>query len=197
MEKKINILIADDESLIRIDIKEILEENGYNVVGEAKTGIEVLELCDRLSPDLILLDIKMPEMSGLDVLRELNKNTDYYKAPVIMVTAYNDKEFLKEAIEFGVFSYITKPIKTEDLLNAIEITNIKSNELKLIYNEVNKLKQAIEIRKIVEIAKGILMEINNWSEKEAFRFIQKKSMDMRETMKSIAQKIISENDRDK
>lgn len=192
-KKKLNILIADDESLIRIDIKEILEENNYNVVGEAKTGKEVLDFCNRENPDLILLDIKMPEMTGLEVLRELNKNTDYYKVPVIMITAYSDKDFVKEAIELGVFSYITKPIKTNDLLNAIEITKIKSDELKSIYKEVNKLKEAIEIRKIVEIAKGILMEKNNWNEKESFRYIQKRSMDSRESMKEVAQKIIQEN----
>lgn len=191
--EKLNILIADDESLIRIDIKEILEENNYNIIGEAKTGKEVLEFCSKNNPDLIILDIKMPEMTGLEVLRELNKNSDYYKVPVIMITAYTDKNFVKEAIELGVFSYITKPIKTNDLLNAIEITKIKSEELKSIYKEVNKLKEAIEIRKVVEIAKGILMEKYNWTEKESFRYIQKMSMNNREPMKDIAQKIIQEN----
>jgi response regulator NasT len=192
-KKKLNIFIADDESIIRIDIKEILEENNYNVIGEAKTGKEVLDFCSKQTPDLILLDIKMPEMTGLEVLKELNKNTDYYKVPVIMITAYNDKNFVKEAIELGVFSYITKPIKTNDLLNAIEITKAKSDELKSIYEQVNKLKEAIEVRKIVEIAKGILMKKNNWSEKEAFRHIQKTSMDLRTPMKDIAKKIIDEN----
>lgn len=192
-KEKFNILIADDEALIRIDIKEILEENNYNVIGEAKTGKEVLDFCNKSMPDLILLDIKMPEMTGLEVLRELNKNSDYYKVPVIMVTAYTDKDFVKEAIELGVFSYITKPIKTTDLLNAIEITRVKSEEMRLIYQEVNKLKEAIEVRKIVEIAKGILMEKNNWTEREAFRYIQKTSMNSREPMKKIAQKIIQEN----
>jgi len=157
-KKKLNIFIADDESIIRIDIKEILEENNYNVIGEAKTGKEVLDFCSKQTPDLILLDIKMPEMTGLEVLKELNKNTDYYKVSVIMITAYNDKNFVKEAIELGVFSYITKPIKTNHLLNAIEITKAKSDELKSIYEQVNKLKEAIEVRKIVEIAKGILIK---------------------------------------
>lgn len=191
--KKTDILIADDESIIRMDIREILQENGYNVIGEAKTGREVLDFCKKKTPDLILLDIKMPEMDGLQVLKELNINTDYYKVPVIMITAYSDKDFVKDAIELGVFSYITKPIKTNDLLNAIEITKIKADEMKSIYREVNKLKEAIEIRKIVEIAKGILMEKNNWNEKESFRYIQKRSMDSRESMKEVAQKLIQDN----
>lgn len=192
-KKNINILIADDESLIRMDLKELLEENGYTVVGEAKDGREVIELFGNLKPDLLILDIKMPEMDGLEALKILNKDQDYPRAPVIMLTAFSQPELVERAVGLGVFAYIVKPIKETDLLPAIEITTARAREMKIIQQEVGKLRETLEIRKLVEKAKGLLMSVFSLSEAEAFRKIQKYSMDNRKSMKEVAEQIILNN----
>ncbi|MFN8579029.1 MAG: response regulator [Candidatus Sericytochromatia bacterium] len=192
-KKNINILIADDEPLIRMDLKEILEEKGYNVVDEARNGLEVLDFCQSNKPDLIILDIKMPEMDGLETLKKLNSSLDYPKVPVIMLTAYSQPELIEQAVGLGVFAYIVKPVKEYDLLPAIEITLARANEMSFIQKEVGKLKETLEVRKLVEKAKGLLMARENIDEPEAFRRIQKLSMDTRKPMKEIAEEVIKNN----
>ena len=189
-KKNVNILIADDESLIRMDLKEILEEKGYNVIYEAKNGLEVVEFCLKNEPDLMILDIKMPEMDGLEALRELNSSNDYPRVPVIMLTAYSQPELIDQAVGLGVFAYIIKPVKEYELLPAIEITLARANEMSFIQKEVGKLKETLEIRKLVEKAKGLLMAKEKIAEPEAFRRIQKYSMDTRKPMKEVAEEII-------
>jgi AmiR/NasT family two-component response regulator len=189
-KKNINILIADDESLIRMDLKEILQENGYNVIGEAKDGKEVLAFFDKITPDLLILDIKMPELDGLQTLKMLNNSDEYPRVPVIMLTAFSQPELIEQAVGLGVFAYIVKPIKESDLLPAIEITIARANEMNFIQQEVGKLKETLEIRKLVEKAKGILMKNYSLNESEAFRKMQKLSMDTRRPMKEIAEEII-------
>ena len=191
-KKNINIVIADDESLIRMDLKEILEENGYNVIGEAKNGREVIELCEKLTPDLLILDIKMPELDGLETLKIINSSTNYPKFPVIMLTAYSQSELVEQAVSLGVFAYIVKPIKEHDLLPSIDITIARAKEMNLIQKEVGKLRETIEVRKLVEKAKGLLMNKYYINEADAFRMIQKISMDTRIPMKEVAEKVISE-----
>jgi AmiR/NasT family two-component response regulator len=192
-KKNINILIADDESLIRMDLKEILEEKGYNVIGEARNGLEVLEFCQNNTPDLIILDIKMPEMDGIETLKKFNSSFDYPKIPVIMLTAYSQPELIEQAVGLGVFAYIVKPVKEYDLFPAIEITLARANEMSFIQKEVGKLKDTLEVRKLVERAKGLLMAKETIDEPEAFRKIQKLSMDTRKPMKEIAEEIIKNN----
>jgi AmiR/NasT family two-component response regulator len=189
-KKNINILIADDESLIRMDLKEILQENGYNVIGECKDGKEVLAFFEKKTPDLLILDIKMPELDGLQTLKKINDSEEYPRVPVIMLTAFSQPELIEQAVGFGVFAYIVKPIKESDLLPAIEITIARANEMNFIQQEVGKLKETLEIRKIVEKAKGILMTAYSLNESEAFRKMQKLSMDTRRPMKEIAEEII-------
>jgi len=191
--KNINIFIADDESLIRMDLREILEENGYQVYGEAKSGLEVLELFSSGIPDLLIMDIKMPDLDGLETLQKLNHSLDYPKIPVIFLTAYGQPELIEQAAGLGVFAYLVKPIKENELLAAISVTLARAKEMNFIQNEVGKLKETLEVRKIVEKAKGILMNTKDWSESEAFRFIQKRSMDLRKSMKEVAENIISED----
>lgn len=191
--KNINILIADDESLIRMDLKEILEENGYNVIGEAKNGNDVIEFCEKQNPDLMILDIKMPEKDGLETLKEISQKNEFPKIPTIMLTAFSQPELIEQAIGLGVFAYIVKPIKEKELLPAIEITVARANEMKVIQKEVGKLKETLEIRKLVEKAKGLLMQKESISESEAFRKIQKLSMDTRKPMKELAEEIIANN----
>jgi len=190
-KKNVGILIVDDESIIRMDLREILREKGYNVIGEAKNGLEVLEFCQNVTPDLIIMDIKMPEMDGLEVLKEMNKDIDFPKVPVIMLTAYNQPELIEKAISLGVFGYIVKPIRESNLLPAIEICLARSSELKTIQKEVGKLKETLEVRKFVEKAKGMLMSEFSITEADAFRKIQKLSMDTRRSMKDIALEIIN------
>jgi len=190
-KKNVGILIVDDESIIRMDLREILREKGYNVIGEAKNGLEVLEFCQNVTPDLIIMDIKMPEMDGLEVLKEMNKDIDFPKVPVIMLTAYNQPELIEKAISLGVFGYIVKPIRESNLLPAIEICLALDQELKTIQKEVGKLKETLEVRKFVEKAKGMLMSEFSITEADAFRKIQKLSMDTRRSMKDIALEIIN------
>lgn len=192
-KKNINILIADDEPLIRMDLKEILEEKGYNVVGEARNGLEVLDFCQSNKPNLIILDIKMPEMDGLETLKKLNLSLDYPRVPVIMLTAYSQPELIEQAVGLGVFAYIVKPVKEYDLLPAIEITMARANEMSFIQKEVGKLKETLEVRKLVERAKGLLMAKENIDEPEAFRRIQKLSMDTRKPMREVAEEVIKNN----
>lgn len=192
-KKNINILIADDESLIRMDLKEILEEKGYNVIGEAKNGYDVLDFCNETTPDLIILDIKMPEMDGFQTLQHLNISSAYPKIPVIMLTAYSQPELIEQAVGMGVFAYIVKPVKEYDLLPAIEITLARASEMMFIQKEMGKLKDTLEVRKLVERAKGLIMAKESVSEPEAFRKIQKLSMDTRKPMKEIAEEIIKNN----
>jgi len=189
-KKNINILIVDDESLIRMDLKEILQENGYNVIGEAKDGREALDFFEKFTPDLLILDIKMPELDGLETLKLLNNSDEFPRVPVIMLTAYSQPELIEKAVGLGVFAYIVKPIKESDLLPAIEITIARANEMNFIQQEVGKLKETLEIRKIVEKAKGILMTGYSLNEAEAFRKMQKLSMDTRRPMKEVAEEII-------
>lgn len=190
MTKSLKIFIADDESLIRLDLKEMLEEYGYQVVGQAKDGLEVVEFVPKLNPDLIILDIKMPNMTGLEALAQINKEENKKRIPVIMLTAFSDKELVEQAVELGVFAYLVKPIKETDLIPAIKVAISRSNEMQAIQKQVGKLKEALEVRKLVEKAKGILMEKYKLTESQAFRRIQKTSMDTRKTMKDIAEAII-------
>ncbi|MFN8671602.1 MAG: response regulator [Candidatus Sericytochromatia bacterium] len=195
-KKNINILIADDESLIRMDIKEILMENNYEVIGEAKNGKEVLEICKEKTPELLILDIQMPEMNGLEALEQLNNSDEYPKFPVIMLTAYPKPELIEKAVALGVFAYLIKPVKEGELLANIEIAIARNTEMKIIQKEVGVLKETIEVRKLVEKAKGILMNKYLLTEQEAFKKIQKYSMDNRTSMKNIAEKIINNGDLD-
>jgi len=191
--KNVNILIADDESLIRMDLREILEENGYQVSGEAKSGVEVLNLLASTIPDLLIMDIKMPELDGLETLQKLNQALDYPKIPVILLTAYGQPELIEQAASLGVFAYLVKPIKENELLAAISVTLARAKEMNFIQNEVGKLKETLEVRKLVEKAKGILMRARGWDESEAFRFVQKTSMNLRKSMKEVAESIISDD----
>lgn len=192
--KNINILIADDEALLRMDLKEVLLENDYNVIGEARNGNEVLEFCKTTTPDLLILDVKMPDMDGLKTLEILNSSLEYPKFPVIMLTAYSQKDLVEKASSLGVFGYLIKPVKETDLLPAIEIAMARASEMLFIQKQVGKLKETLEVRKFVEKAKGILMEKYLLSEQDSFKKIQKFSMDNRKSMREVAENIINEGD---
>lgn len=189
MSKKLRILIADDESIIRLDLKEMLEDNGHTVVGEASDGKIAVELAEKLKPDLIVMDIKMPNLDGLGAVKQINQG-DKGRIPVVMVTAYSQPELVEQAVELGVFAYLVKPIKEGDIMPTIEVAMSRAEEMNALEKEVADLKDALETRKVVERAKGILIETYNITEAEAFRRIQKLSMNSRKPIKEIADAII-------
>jgi len=190
MERK-RILIADDESLIRMDLQEMLRNLGYLVVGEAGDGITALKLARELKPDLVIMDIRMPAMDGIDAAKVL---TEEKIAPVVLLTAYSQKDLIERAKEAGVVGYLVKPFKESDLTPAIEVALARFSEFKQMTQEVDDLQHALTTRKLVDRAKGILMDTKGLTETEAFRAIQKMSMDNRRPMKAVAEAIIMAHD---
>jgi response regulator NasT len=189
MTKKLRILIADDESIIRLDLKEMLEENGHAVIGEASDGKLAVELAEKLQPDLIVMDIKMPNLDGLGAVKQINQDAKK-RIPVVMVTAYSQPELVEQAVGLGVFAYLVKPIKEGDIMPTIEVAMSRAEEMNALEKEVANLKDALETRKLVERAKGILIETYGITEAEAFRKIQKLSMNSRKPIREIADAII-------
>jgi len=185
--KRTRVLIADDESLILMDLREMLTNLGYLVVGEANDGRSAVNMARELRPDLVLMDIKMPDMDGVEAAKIL---TSEKVAPVLLLTAYSQQELIDRAREAGVVGYLVKPFRESNLAPAIEITLARFEEFRAVQKEADDLKDALETRKVVDRAKGILMDSQNLSEQEAFRRIQKMSMNTRRPMKEIAEAII-------
>jgi AmiR/NasT family two-component response regulator len=181
------VIIADDESLIRMDLREMLQNLGYLVVGEVGDGRSAVNLARELRPDVVIMDIKMPDMDGIDAAKVL---TEEHIAPVILLTAYNQRDLVERAKEAGVVGYMVKPFRESDLVPAIEVALARFNEFEALHKEVNDLQVALETRKLVDRAKGILMDTQNLTEAEAFRKIQKMSMNTRKPMKEVAEAII-------
>jgi response regulator NasT len=187
MAQQLRLVIADDESLIRMNLKETLVGLGYLVVGEAGDGVSVINLARELRPDLVVMDIKMPKLDGIQAAKVL---TEEKIAPVLLLTAYSDRELVERAREAGVVNYVVKPFREAELLPAIEIALGRFNEFREIEQQVNDLKESIETRKLVERAKGVLMDTQGLKEQEAFRKIQQLSMNTRKSMREIAQAIL-------
>ncbi|MFQ3550016.1 MAG: response regulator [Armatimonadota bacterium] len=188
---QIRVVIADDESIIRMDLTSLLEEMGHIVVGEAADGQKAIELARALKPDVVLLDIKMPVMDGLDAAKII---ADEKIAPVVLLTAYSQKDLIERAKETGVYAYLVKPFQESDILPAIEIALARYLESKDLEKQVDSLEEKLEARKLVDRAKGILMDKFKMTEAEAFRRIQQQSMNQRKTMKEIAEAIIIAHD---
>ena len=181
------ILIVDDESIIRLDLRERLSDLGYTVAGEAADGHAAVTLARRLRPDLVLMDIKMPKMDGISAARILLQERI---APVVLLTAYSDRDLVEDAREAGVLGYISKPFREADLAPTLEVAIARFAELRAIEQENVDLKETLETRRLVERAKGLLMDRQGMSESAAFRRIQKLAMDRRKPMKEIAEAII-------
>lgn len=182
------IVIADDEPITMMDLKEILCGAGYNVVGEASDGFDAVELCRKFNPDLVILDIKMPLLDGLKASKIIG-NEGLAKS-IILLTAYSGKEFIEQAKEAGVIGYLVKPIDERSLLPAVEIAIYNGAQIEKIKNNIKDTKNQLEDRKLIERAKGILMKNYSITEDEAYNRIRKLSMDKRCTMKQIADAII-------
>jgi response regulator NasT len=184
------VIIADDESLVRADLREALTELGYLVVREAGDGQSAVNMARELQPDVVVMDIKMPGLDGIEAAQVL---TQEKIAPVVLLTAYSQRELIERAKEAGVVGYLVKPFRETDLAPAIELAIARFAEFRALEQEVGNLSEALETRKKVERAKGILMEQQDMSEAEAFRKIQKMSMNTRRPMKEVAEAIILAN----
>jgi response regulator NasT len=182
----LRILIADDEAVVRMDLREMLEESGYEVVGEAGDGERAVELGEEKKPDLAILDIKMPKMNGLEAAEKLMEKG----VATLVLTAYTDREFIDRAKEIGVLAYLVKPFTKESLIAAIEMAMARFRELQELRKEVSSLREALEVRKLVERAKGLLMKHLGISEEDAYRYLQKRSMEYRKPMKEVAEAVI-------
>lgn len=181
-------VIADDEPLIKMDIREILELNGYEVVGEALDGFDAVELCRRHRPDFVIMDIKMPLLNGLKAAEIINR--EKLAGCVLLLTAYSDKSMAAEASKADVMGYLVKPIDENALIPAIEVALHKREEIERIHEEYQKTKQALESRKLLDRAKGILMDSQGMSEMAAYHYIRKVAMDKECTIAQVAEMIV-------
>jgi two-component system, response regulator PdtaR len=179
------IVVAEDETLIRMDLVEMLTESGYQVVAQATNGQEAITLVTEHKPDLIILDVKMPILDGISAAEQLIN-----MCPVLMLTAFSQKELVERARDSGVMAYVVKPFTINDLLPAIEISISRYRQMKTLESEVADLYERLETRKLLDRAKGILMEALNLTEPEAFSWIQKTAMDRRIPMKEVAMAVI-------
>jgi response regulator NasT len=187
------IIIADDESLIRLDLREMLTHLGYDVIGEAGDGRSAMDLARKLRPDLVIMDIKMPDVDGISAAEGL---TEDRIAPVVLLTAYSDQALVDRAKEAGVVGYVVKPFREAELMPVIELSLARFEEFQALEREVGNLKDALESRKVVERAKGVLMEVHGLREAEAFHRIRKTSMDARKSMREVAEAILLTHEMD-
>jgi AmiR/NasT family two-component response regulator len=185
---KRRIVVAEDESLIRMDIVETLTDQGFDVVGEAGDGLRAIELARELKPDLMVMDIKMPDMDGLSAAEQIAK----LRIPVVFLTAFNQQELVARASEVGAMAFLVKPFSPEDLFPAIEVAFSRFQQLTQLESEVSDLTERLETRKLVERAKGVLGVQMGLSEPEAFRWIQKAAMDRRIGMVDVARTILDQ-----
>jgi two-component system, response regulator PdtaR len=182
------VVVAEDESLIRMDIVETLNEHGFVVVGEAADGNRAVELASELKPDLIVMDIKMPDLDGLSAAEKIAE----LKIPVVLLTAFSQQELVARAAEVGAMAFLVKPFTPQDLMPAIEIALSRHQQLISLESEVSDLAERLETRKLIERAKGVLSEKMKLTEPEAFRWIQKASMDRRLSMADVARTVLEQ-----
>jgi response regulator NasT len=182
------VVIAEDEALIRLDLREMLREEGFDVVGEAADGEQAVALANELVPDVVICDIKMPKMDGIAAAAQIAGKR---VAPVVMLTAFSQRDLIERARDAGAMAYLVKPFEKRDLLPAIEMATSRFAEIKALEEEVTGLKERLEARKLIERAKGTLMTTHGLSEPEAFRWIQRAAMDNRTSMRAVAELVLN------
>lgn len=181
------IVIAEDEAIIRLDLRELLEEEGYSVVGEAGRGDQAVELVRSLRPDLVILDVKMPGIDGIEAARQI---TAEGICAVLMLTAFSQREVVEQARDAGAVAYLVKPFQKSDLVPAIELATARYAETKALAAEVGELTERLEVRKLIDRAKGRLIDVHGMKEADAFAFIQKLAMSKRTTMREVAESVM-------
>jgi len=181
------VLVAEDEALIRLDLREMLEEEGYDVCGEAADGASAVTLAQQLRPQLVILDVKMPVLDGISAAEQIVAERI---APVVILTAFSQRDLVERAREAGAMAYLVKPFQKKDLLPTIEMAVSRFAELVALEAEVADLSGRLEARKLVDRAKGVLQSAHGLSEPDAFRWIQRRSMDSRQSMRAVAQAVI-------
>lgn len=184
----IRVVIAEDEAIIRLDLRETLEEEGYDVVGECGRGDRAVELVRELRPDLAILDIGMPHMDGLEAARLINAER---LCGVLMLTAFSQREVIEDARDAGALAYLVKPYQKSDLIPAIEVAIGRHRELQQLSGEVDSLAEQLESRKVIDRAKGVLIDDCGLKETEAFNFIQRTAMSERSRMREVADRIVA------
>ena len=185
-KEKVRVLVAEDETIIRLDLVEMLTEVGYEVVAQAENGAIAIELAKEFKPDLAILDVKMPVVDGITAAEQIIPI-----APVLMLTAFSQRELVERARDAGVMAYVVKPFSLDDLIPAIEIAISRHRQMKLLENEVADVYERLETRKVIDRAKGILMKAMNLSEPESYSWIQRTAMDRRISMKAVAEAVIN------
>jgi response regulator NasT len=181
------IVIAEDEAIIRLDLREMLEEEGYSVVGEAGRGDQAVELVRNLKPDVVILDVKMPGMDGIEAAKRISGEAI---CAVLMLTAFSQREVVEQARDAGALAYLVKPFQKTDLVPAIELAIARFAETKALAAEVSELTERLEVRKLIDRAKGMLIDAHGMKESEAFSFIQRSAMAKRASMRSIAESVL-------
>ena len=189
----VRILVAEDETIIRLDLCALLEQAGYEVCGEARDGVEAVELARELEPDLAVMDVKMPRLDGIDAARKILEERPI---PIVMVTAYGQQELVSRAVEAGVFGYLVKPFRETDLLPAIETARARHEELSALREEAESLAEALAARKAIERAKGLLMAKEGLSEQDAFARLRKASQVSGRPLKVVAEAVVATLDPD-
>jgi two-component system, response regulator PdtaR len=187
VSKSLSVVIAEDEALIRLDLKEMLEEEGYLVAGEVGDGASAVDLAQRLRPDLVIMDVKMPGLDGISAAEQISAER---LAPVVILTAFSQRDLVKRASDAGAMAYLIKPFTRADLVPAIEIAVSRFREITALDSEVTGLRDRLEVRKLLDRAKGLLQADRGITEAEAFRWIQKSSMDRRMTMRAVAEEVL-------
>ena len=182
------VLVAEDEALIRLDLVELLTDEGFEVIGQAADGEEAVRLARELQPDLVIMDVKMPKMDGIAAAESIAEERI---APIVMLTAFSERELVERARDAGAMAYVVKPFDASDVIPAIEIAIGRFAEIKAIEEELASLEDRFESRKIIDQAKGSLQESLGLTEPEAFRWIQKTAMDLRKSMREVAEGVIS------
>ncbi len=185
--KPLKIVIADDEAIIRMDLKEILEEAGHTVVGETANGRRAVAIVRDTCPDLVIMDVKMPDMDGVEAARLI---TAEHLAPVLLLTAFDDADLIARATDAGVLAYLVKPVEEKNLFPAMEIALSRWQEMKSLEEELAAMRDSLETRKLLDRAKGILMQAHGISEDEAYRRLQRHSMEKRRSLKEIATAVV-------
>lgn len=184
----IRVVIAEDEAIIRLDLKETLEEEGYDVVGETGRGDKAVELVRDLRPDLVILDIKMPGMDGLAAARIISAEK---VCGILILTAFSQREVIEEARDAGALAYLVKPFQKGDLIPAIEVAIGRFKEMQALNGEIDALGERLEVRKVLDRAKGVLMDKHSMSEADAFGFLQRSAMNLRATMHVVASQVVA------